>query len=121
MHLNRYTNFVNIGERCNVAGSRRFCKLIKEGKFEVYAIIEQILIESQCQLKLLIPPSSKGLLSFYTVPILYCRHTIAILYFNYNTVPILYCRHTIAILYFTYNTVPILWLYSFCCCFPVIA
>ena len=29
------TLFVNIGERCNVAGSRRFCRLIKEGKFEV--------------------------------------------------------------------------------------
>lgn len=30
------TLFVNIGERCNVAGSRRFCRLIKDGKFEVY-------------------------------------------------------------------------------------
>ena len=29
------TLFVNIGERCNVAGSRRFCRLIKDGKFEV--------------------------------------------------------------------------------------
>lgn len=29
------TNFVNIGERCNVAGSRAFLKLIKEDKFEV--------------------------------------------------------------------------------------
>lgn len=28
--------FVNIGERCNVAGSRRFCNLIKKGKFEVF-------------------------------------------------------------------------------------
>jgi len=28
------TNFVNIGERCNVAGSRLFCRLIKEGKFD---------------------------------------------------------------------------------------
>ena len=31
------TLFVNIGERCNVAGSRRFCRLIKDGKFEVTA------------------------------------------------------------------------------------
>nr|XP_033791679.1 methionine synthase isoform X2 [Geotrypetes seraphini]XP_033791680.1 methionine synthase isoform X2 [Geotrypetes seraphini] len=29
-----YTNFVNIGERCNVAGSRRFAKLIMAGKYE---------------------------------------------------------------------------------------
>ena len=27
--------FVNVGERCNVAGSRRFCNLIKNDKFEV--------------------------------------------------------------------------------------
>ena len=32
------TNFVNIGERCNVAGSRKFCRLIKEGKYEFMAI-----------------------------------------------------------------------------------
>lgn len=30
-----YTNFVNIGERCNVAGSRKFARLIKEGDYEV--------------------------------------------------------------------------------------
>jgi len=29
------TNFINIGERCNVAGSRAFLRLIKEDKFEV--------------------------------------------------------------------------------------
>jgi len=28
MRIGKETNFVNIGERCNVAGSRRFCKLI---------------------------------------------------------------------------------------------
>ena len=27
--------FLNIGERCNVAGSRRFAKLIREGQYEV--------------------------------------------------------------------------------------
>ena len=27
--------FINIGERCNVAGSKKFCRLIKEGKYEV--------------------------------------------------------------------------------------
>ncbi|KAK1793841.1 hypothetical protein P4O66_001567 [Electrophorus voltai] len=29
-----YTNFVNIGERCNVAGSRKFAKLIMTGNYE---------------------------------------------------------------------------------------
>ena len=29
------TLFVNIGERCNVAGSRVFMKLIKDDKFQV--------------------------------------------------------------------------------------
>ncbi|GCC22711.1 hypothetical protein chiPu_0001099 [Chiloscyllium punctatum] len=29
-----YTNFVNIGERCNVAGSRNFAKLIMAGNYE---------------------------------------------------------------------------------------
>lgn len=29
------TNFVNIGERCNVAGSRKFLRLIKDGKYDV--------------------------------------------------------------------------------------
>ncbi len=33
--VNRLKNFVNIGERCNVAGSRKFCKLIKNNKYEV--------------------------------------------------------------------------------------
>ena len=28
------TNFVNIGERCNVAGSKKFARLISEGKYE---------------------------------------------------------------------------------------
>jgi hypothetical protein len=27
--------FLNIGERCNVAGSRRFAKLIRDGQYEV--------------------------------------------------------------------------------------
>lgn len=31
----KLSNFVNIGERCNVAGSRRFCRLIKTDKFDV--------------------------------------------------------------------------------------
>lgn len=33
--ISKETNFVNIGERCNVAGSRMFCRLIKDGKYDV--------------------------------------------------------------------------------------
>lgn len=32
--IGKYTLFVNIGERCNVAGSRKFLKLIKENKYD---------------------------------------------------------------------------------------
>jgi len=35
MNLGENTNFVNIGERCNVAGSRVFAKLIVAGNYEV--------------------------------------------------------------------------------------
>ena len=33
--IGQFTNFVNIGERCNVAGSKRFARLITSGKYEV--------------------------------------------------------------------------------------
>lgn len=39
MNLGDTTNFVNIGERCNVAGSRVFAKLIVAGNYEVRKII----------------------------------------------------------------------------------
>ena len=32
--LNANSNFINVGERTNVAGSRKFLRLIKEEKFE---------------------------------------------------------------------------------------
>ena len=32
--------FLNIGERCNVAGSRRFARLVREGQYEVCCICE---------------------------------------------------------------------------------
>ena len=32
--LNENSNFINVGERTNVAGSRMFLRLIKEQKFE---------------------------------------------------------------------------------------
>ncbi|EDO35691.1 predicted protein [Nematostella vectensis] len=40
MRINPSVLFVNIGERCNVAGSRMFCKLIKNGKFQVPLCID---------------------------------------------------------------------------------
>ena len=35
MRIGSLTNFVNIGERCNVAGSRKFCRLIKNNQYDV--------------------------------------------------------------------------------------
>ncbi|MDR1258845.1 MAG: methionine synthase [Tannerellaceae bacterium] len=42
-------NFVNIGERCNVAGSRRFLRLIKEGKYEEALSIARKQVEDGAQ------------------------------------------------------------------------
>ena len=39
MRISKDTNFVNIGERCNVAGSRKFCRLVKNGEFDVSSLI----------------------------------------------------------------------------------
>ena len=35
MRIGATTNFVNIGERCNVAGSKRFCRLVKNNSYDV--------------------------------------------------------------------------------------
>ncbi|NDV69517.1 methionine synthase [Dysgonomonas sp. 25] len=42
-------NFVNIGERCNVAGSRKFLRLIKEEKYEEALTIAQQQVENGAQ------------------------------------------------------------------------
>ncbi len=44
------TNFVNIGERCNVAGSAKFLKLIQEEKFEDALSVAQEQVESGAQI-----------------------------------------------------------------------
>ncbi|XP_020627745.1 methionine synthase-like [Orbicella faveolata] len=44
------TLFVNIGERCNVAGSRRFCRLIKDGKFEEALAVAKLQVENGAQI-----------------------------------------------------------------------
>ncbi|MDR1356355.1 MAG: methionine synthase [Tannerellaceae bacterium] len=42
-------NFVNIGERCNVAGSRKFLRLIKEGKHEEALAIARKQVDDGAQ------------------------------------------------------------------------
>ena len=41
-YVNANSLFVNIGERCNVAGSRKFCNLIKAGNYEVRYLVIQL-------------------------------------------------------------------------------
>ena len=43
-------NFVNIGERCNVAGSRKFLRLIKEEKYEEAVAIARQQVEDGAQI-----------------------------------------------------------------------
>ena len=44
------TNFVNIGERCNVAGSSKFLKLIQEEKFEEALTVAQQQVDTGAQI-----------------------------------------------------------------------
>ncbi|CAF0744249.1 unnamed protein product [Adineta ricciae] len=48
--ISRYTNFVNIGERCNVAGSRQFLRLLKENKFDTALQVAKVQVESGAQI-----------------------------------------------------------------------
>ncbi|MCE7061285.1 methionine synthase [Dyadobacter sp. CY343] len=43
------TNFVNIGERCNVTGSKKFARLIREGKYDEALSIAREQVESGAQ------------------------------------------------------------------------
>lgn len=43
-------NFINVGERLNVAGSRKFLRLIKEGKYEEALIIAHKQVEDGAQI-----------------------------------------------------------------------
>ena len=49
MRINQHTNFVNIGERCNVAGSKKFCRLIKNGAFDDALAIAKMQVENGAQ------------------------------------------------------------------------
>ena len=44
------SNFINVGERTNVAGSRRFLRLIKEGEFEEALDIAREQVEGGAQI-----------------------------------------------------------------------
>ncbi|ELK05114.1 Methionine synthase [Pteropus alecto] len=44
-----YTNFVNIGERCNVAGSRKFAKLVMAGSYEEALSVAKVQVEMGAQ------------------------------------------------------------------------
>ncbi|MBN2805386.1 MAG: methionine synthase [Prolixibacteraceae bacterium] len=47
--ISRETNFVNIGERCNVAGSRKFARLIRDEKYEEALSIARDQVEGGAQ------------------------------------------------------------------------
>ncbi|XP_065191513.1 methionine synthase-like [Sycon ciliatum] len=49
MRMGADTLFVNIGERCNVAGSRRFERLITSGKYEEALAIAKLQVENGAQ------------------------------------------------------------------------
>ncbi|VDK48027.1 unnamed protein product, partial [Cylicostephanus goldi] len=49
MTVGPYSNFINIGERCNVAGSRRFCNLIKNGNYEAAIDVARVQVENGAQ------------------------------------------------------------------------
>ncbi|CAD6191477.1 unnamed protein product [Caenorhabditis auriculariae] len=50
MSVGPHTNFVNIGERCNVAGSRRFCNLVKNENYDTAIDVARTQVESGAQI-----------------------------------------------------------------------
>lgn len=44
------TNFVNIGERCNVSGSRKFARLVTSGDYEEALNVARAQVESGAQI-----------------------------------------------------------------------
>lgn len=50
MKAGPFTNFINIGERCNVAGSRKFLRLIKENKYDEALNIAKQQVEDGAQI-----------------------------------------------------------------------
>lgn len=50
LKINKLSNFVNIGERTNVAGSRKFARLIREKKYEEALSIARMQVEDGAQI-----------------------------------------------------------------------
>ncbi|GBB90838.1 hypothetical protein RclHR1_17940001 [Rhizophagus clarus] len=50
LKVNKETNFVNIGERCNVAGSRKFARHILKGEYEEAMTIARSQVENGAQI-----------------------------------------------------------------------
>ena len=50
LNIVKETNFVNIGERCNVTGSPKFAKLIKEEKFEAALDVARQQVDNGAQI-----------------------------------------------------------------------
>ncbi|SMO71494.1 methionine synthase (B12-dependent) [Saccharicrinis carchari] len=50
LQMRKDSNFINIGERCNVAGSRKFLRLIKEKKYEEAVEIARHQVENGAQI-----------------------------------------------------------------------
>ncbi|EIE86208.1 methionine synthase [Rhizopus delemar RA 99-880] len=49
LRVNETTGFVNVGERCNVAGSRKFCRHILKNEYEEALAIARAQVESGAQ------------------------------------------------------------------------
>ena len=48
--IDKFTNYVNIGERCNVAGSRAFAKLILNGKYDEALSVARQQVDNGAQI-----------------------------------------------------------------------
>ncbi|GAA4446762.1 methionine synthase [Ravibacter arvi] len=47
--INELSNFVNIGERCNVTGSKKFARLVREGNYDAALAIAREQVETGAQ------------------------------------------------------------------------
>lgn len=50
LRVDETTGFVNVGERCNVAGSRKFCRHILKGEYEEALAIARSQVENGAQI-----------------------------------------------------------------------
>ncbi len=50
LEITELTNFVNVGERCNVTGSKKFARLIREEKFEEAIAVAREQVDSGAQI-----------------------------------------------------------------------